>query len=229
MIKRFLPYKLKVQINIIKNGITDLFNGNFFNYSRTKNAKLNYIGNIIIVQKIKQTKTTKSKLHNLKIAINKIEKIQINPNEIFSFWKVVGKPSKKNGFAESRSIVNDIIVPTYGGGLCQLSGLIYYACLQANIKIIERYNHSTDIYTDETRFTPLGSDATVVYGFKDLKIKNSLKQEISFSFLLEKDKLVIKINSSDLIDKNNVEFLHVNDKEVHTYINKAIATKSIYK
>jgi len=59
----------------------------------------------------------------------------------------------------------------YGGGLCQLSGIIYHAVLEAGLEILERHPHSLDIYTATTRYTPLGSDAAVVYGHKDLRFK----------------------------------------------------------
>tara|TARA_B110000902_G_C14164891_1_gene534576 strand:- start:153 stop:539 length:387 start_codon:yes stop_codon:yes gene_type:complete len=128
----------------------------------------------------------------------------------------VGCPSKGNGFVESRSIVDGVLTATYGGGLCQLSGLIYYAAILANLEVIERYNHSKDIYTDETRFTPLGSDATVVYGFKDLKIKNNLKKPIRFSFLVDKNSLTIRINSDEVLIKNTIEFSPNNKNGVTT-------------
>lgn len=229
MIKKLLPYYLKVEISIIKNTLVDIVNGNYFKYASKKNKGIRYKGNIEIIQEIKQTKTTSAKLINFNIAIKKIEEIQINPNEIFSFWKLVGRPSNKNGYVESRSIVNGKIISTFGGGLCQLSGLIYYASILANLEIIERHNHSKDIYTNETRFTPLGSDATVVYGFKDLKIKNNLKEPIRFSFLLEKNNLTIRINSDEILEKNNIEFVKKNENEIITYINGKHLTQSYYK
>ncbi|MBL4745380.1 MAG: VanW family protein [Flavobacteriaceae bacterium] len=231
MIKKILPYYIKVRLNILKNKIVDFFNGKAFKYAKISDKKIHYIGNIEVNQKIKQTETSSAKLKNFEIAINKIEKIQINPNEIFSFWKTVGSPSKKNGFVESRSIVNGKITPTYGGGLCQLSGIIYHASLYANLDIIERYNHSSDIYTNETRFTPLGSDATVVYGFKDLKIKNNLKKPIKFSFSLKKNHLTIRINSEEIINNNNIEFIQSKNgkNEISTYLNGKFLTKSNYK
>jgi hypothetical protein len=50
---------------------------------------------------------------------------------------------------------------------------VYHIGIIAGLDIIERYNHSVDIYTDDTRFAPLGTDATVVYGYKDLRIRNN--------------------------------------------------------
>jgi len=228
MIKKILPYYLKVRINLMKNKILDLFNGNTFKYAKISNSKISYLGDIEITQKIKQTETSSAKVKNFEIAIKKIETIIINPNEIFSFWKVVGVPSKKNGFVESRSIVNGKITPTYGGGLCQLSGIIYYASLFADLDIIERYNHSSDIYTNETRFTPLGSDATVVYGFKDLKIKNTLKHPIKFTFILNQNSLILKVNSTEPIKKTNIQFKQNKSNEVITYVNSKFKDKSIY-
>jgi vancomycin resistance protein VanW len=230
MIKKILPYYIKVEINIIKQRIIDIFNINRFRYASKKNTEIKYNGNIEIIQEIKQSKTTFAKIKNFHIAIKKIEQIYINPNEIFSFWKTVGRPSKKNGYAESRSIVNGKITNTYGGGLCQMAGIIYYASLFANLEIIERYNHSKDIYTNKTRFTPLGSDATVVFGFKDLKIKNNLNIPIKFSFIIKENKLIVRINSDETIKRNKVKFTknEAIENEVITTVNGEFKNKSSY-
>ena len=37
-----------------------------------------------------------------------------------------------------------------------------------------------DIYDEDSRFTPLGTDATVVYGYKDLLIRNNKNEAIQF-------------------------------------------------
>jgi vancomycin resistance protein VanW len=229
MIKKLLPYQLKVSINLIRNQIIDLFKR--VKYAKKNNIEIDYIGDIEVTQEIKKSKTTNAKIKNINIAIFQIEQILIYPNEVFSFWKIVGEPSKKNGFVESRSIVNGKITPTYGGGLCQLSGLIYFASLYANIEIIERHNHSTDIYTNETRFTPLGSDATVVFGFKDLKIKNNLKAPIRFTFIIKQEKLTIRINSGTILKKVNIKFVQNenNRNEIITYVNEKYKTNSVYK
>ena len=53
-----------------------------------------------------------------------------------------------------------------------MSGLIYYVSLMAGLEVLERHPHSRDIYDDQTRYAPLGADATVAYGFKDLRVLN---------------------------------------------------------
>jgi vancomycin resistance protein VanW len=90
-----------------------------------------------------------------------------------------------------------------------------------------------DIYTNENRFTPLGSDATVVYGYKDLKIRNNLNHPIKFTFLMEENHITIQLNHSSLIENNKVDFkeniLDDNRIEVVTIINQEKKGKSIYK
>lgn len=229
MIKDMLPYQLKVSINLMKNQILDLFND--VQYAAKNEVKISYNGDVELTQEIKTNETNSAKVQNFKIAIVQIEQIVIHPNEVFSFWRTVGSPSKKQGFKESRSIVNGTLVPTYGGGLCQLSGLIYFASLCADLEVIERHNHSTDIYTNETRFTPLGSDATVVFGFKDLKVRNNLSTPIRFTFALETDKLTIRVNSITPLRRVDVKFIpNENDaNEILTYVDQKLKTKSRYK
>ncbi|HEY2493156.1 MAG TPA: VanW family protein [Paenibacillus sp.] len=44
-----------------------------------------------------------NKVANLGIAIKKIDKIEINPGENFSFWDLVGKPTIGKGYIEERN------------------------------------------------------------------------------------------------------------------------------
>ncbi len=230
MINRIIPYFIKVRLQLIKRRIYDIIMGYHYNYAK----KLNYKNNLPKTLTIKQElKPNKSKMKNLEIAIKSIESVQINPNEIFSFWHILGRPSQKKGFVKSRSLVNGKLDNSFGGGLCQLSGLIYFISLFANLEILERHNHSMDIYTDETRFTPLGSDATVAYGYKDLKIRNTLTSPIRFEFSIEENNIIIYLRHECLIEKNKVEFI-INEIdstviEVDTKINNVLINKSKYQ
>lgn len=230
MIKRIIPYWIKVRLHLVKRIVHDVFNGHYFSYAGKREYKNNLPNTLTIEQELKPNAAKKA---NLLIAIKSIESIQVNPNEIFSFWEVVGNPSQKRGFVESRSIVNDKVEDSIGGGLCQLSGLIYYVSLYAKLEILERHSHSTDIYTAETRYTPLGSDATVVFGYKDLKIRNNLKSPIRFRFSIVGDNIEINLMHASLIEKNKVEFKQneVDNTivEVVTVVNKEIVNKSKYK
>jgi len=229
MIKKIIPSSVKIKIHLLKHFMRDVFNGSIFLYAKKRQVTVDYP----FSQKISQElKPNDAKKHNLLIAIKSIELFSIKPGEIFSFWRAVGSPTQKKGFVNSRSLVNGKIAPSIGGGLCQLSGLIYYASLHANLKVIERHNHSRDIYTNETRFTPLGSDATVAYGYKDLRIKNNLKTPIKFTFTITDDKLNIFLNLTKTIERKVIEFEQIttknNDIKVTTLINSEATYTSIY-
>ena len=230
MIKKIIPYHIKIKLHELKNIFRDIFKGYYFNYAKRKQLPSKFLHTLKIRQDLKPNDTKKN---NLLIAIKSIESVEINPNEIFSFWKIVGNPSSKKGYLESRSLVNNQLEKSIGGGLCQLSGLIYYISLHAKLEVLERYSHSMDIYTNENRFTPLGSDATVVYGYKDLKIRNNLNHPIKFTFLMEENHITIQLNHSSLIENNKVDFkeniLDDNRIEVVTIINQEKKGKSIYK
>ena len=229
-IKKIVPFYIKVKLQLLKRSVRDVVKGYYFNYAKRRYSTNDFSNSIALKQELKPNK---AKNKNLLRAIKRIEQIQINPNEILSFWRIVGNPSKKNGFTESRSLVNCKIENTIGGGLCQLSGLMYYISLIAQLEILERHNHSIDIYNEETRFTPLGSDATVAYGYKDLKIRNNLNCPIKFNFSIEDDTIKVMILHSSVIRHNVVEFKEVisddNVIEVITIINNQVYNNSTYK
>ncbi|MBL7798789.1 MAG: VanW family protein [Saprospiraceae bacterium] len=110
----------------------------------------------------------------------KINQVLIMPGEIFSFWEAVGCPGPWQGYRKGRNLVAEKIQGAYGGGLCQVSGILYYLALGTGLEILERHNHSVDIYSENERFAPLGSDATVVYGYKDLRFRNTTGQPLYF-------------------------------------------------
>lgn len=230
MIKKLLPATLKIKIHLLNRFLKDVLKGDYFSFARKKSKQTHFTQSITIKQNLKPNDAKK---HNLLLAINAIDKIEIQPKEIFSFWKVVGNPTIKNGFVKSRSIVNGKVEASVGGGLCQLSGLIYYLSLFANLEILERYNHSIDIYTDETRFTPLGSDATVTYGYKDLRIRNTVKTPVKFTFLINENFITAKLNYTNTLEKNTVDFKEENIAQqrvkVTTLINQKAVNTSIYK
>ena len=105
---------------------------------------------------------------NIQIAARTINGTIILPGETFSYNGVLGNTSKDKGYQLGGSYVNGKVVPAYGGGICQVSSTLYNAVLYANLQIVERYNHSYSV-----SYVPAGRDATVSYGGKDFKFKNS--------------------------------------------------------
>lgn len=184
----------------------DGINGNSKSFANKFCEPLLFQTILTITQPIKTTAASANKIHNLSLAIARINNILIQPGEIFSFWHLAGKPSQKNGYQKSRSIINGEMEAALGGGLCQLSGLIYFLALRAGLQVIERHAHSIDIYKEEERFTPLGSDATVAYGYKDLRFLNQTVFPVCISFELTDNLLKGIIRGTEITEPLTIEF-----------------------
>lgn len=113
-----------------------------------------------------------NKIKNLKIAVKQLDRIVIHPGETFSYWKLIGKPTNKKGYVPAMVLYYGKYQMGMGGGLCQLSNLIYWMTLHTPLTITERYRHSYDVFPDSNRTQPFGSGATCVYPYRDLMITN---------------------------------------------------------
>lgn len=128
-----------------------------------------------------------NKRKNLELAIRKINKIVIYPGQTFSFWRQVGCPSKKKGYLEGMVLDGGKVKAGIGGGLCQLTNLIYWLTLHTPLNVEERYRHSYDVFPDVNRNQPFGSGATCAYPNIDLQIKNNTNQKWQLVLWLEND------------------------------------------
>jgi vancomycin resistance protein VanW len=125
-----------------------------------------------VVQEIRKSAFFEGKVANLRLGARLLDGVVIAPGETLSFWKLVGRPSQAAGFVLGRAIRGGAVGGDVGGGLCQLSGLIYETGLRAGLDPAERHPHSRDLYEEQDRFTPLGLDAAIVWPYKDLRLAN---------------------------------------------------------
>ena len=115
---------------------------------------------------------------NLKLAAQKIDGLILHPGAKFSFDKIVGKRSKKNGYQPAGVISRGRVIQGLGGGVCQVSTTLYKATLLSNMKIIERHNHS--IY-EGIDYADVGLDSAIAWGYKDFKFSNKLDTPVLIS------------------------------------------------
>ncbi len=214
--KKYIPYSFRLFVKQSLRGCKDFSEGNFKKFAKVTNGNTIFPFQHELDQPIFSTTLSENKIHNLGIAVNEISKYLIRPGEIFSFWNIVGKPTSSKGYKKGRNLVAGKLSEEEGGGLCQLSGIIYHISLISGLEILERYPHSVDIYTDENRFTPLGADATIVYGYKDLRIKNNTKGSLLFNFTITKNNLTCVLCSTEKIEPLEIIFEKINEQEVIT-------------
>lgn len=206
-LKKLLPSSFRLQLRILFRLLKDGLNGNHFRFAKAQHISSNGLAvQMRLSQPIRQNAYSSNKIQNLQIALQSFENVLILPQKIFSFWHFVPAPTVKNGYLSGRNLLGNQLSLDIGGGLCQLSGLLYHLSLQAGLKIVERHAHSLDIYTEENRYTPLGSDATVVYGHKDLRFQNTLPFPIYFTFQLQSDTIEVRLHAAEKIKICSIEF-----------------------
>jgi vancomycin resistance protein YoaR len=128
---------------------------------------------------------------NIAIACERLNGSELQPGSVFSFNDTVGEGSAKNGYVMGRVLYRDRSVMEPGGGLCQVSSTLFNALLMAGCVIIERHRHFQPV-----AYVPLGLDATIKYGKKDLKIKNPHQNRLRIHLQMN-DRSLIAVITSD--------------------------------
>ncbi len=108
------------------------------------------------------------KIQNLRQALGSINGAEIPAGGMFSFWAQIGPPRAYRGYVAGRELREGCIIPSIGGGLCQLSNALYDAALQAGLEIVERHAHNQVI---PGSLAEIDRDATVFWNYVDLRFR----------------------------------------------------------
>lgn len=147
-----------------------------------------------------------NKRTNLALALKHIDKIAIKPQETFSIWKLVGRPSKHKGYLEGLVLKNGKIAKDIGGGLCQMGNLLFWIFAHSPLTITERYRHGFDVFPDVKRKVPFGAGATLAYNYIDLQVKNETNQEFCIELWLDETYLNGRLYSEKpILDTYKIE------------------------
>jgi hypothetical protein len=139
------------------------------------------------------------KIHNLRLAARRLDGIEIPAGREFSFWKQVGRASRLRGFVAGRELREGCIIPSVGGGLCQLSNALYDAALQSNLEILERHQHSQIIAGS---LAERGRDATVFWNYIDLKFR--VDKPLRIEARLDSKDLIVRFRSEKASEQQPV-------------------------
>jgi len=101
----------------------------------------------------------------------------IAPGQVFSLNDVVGERTQARGFGVGHVFVDKKMKMEVGGGMCQVATTLFNAALLADMEIVERHQHVRTV-----PYVKAGSDATVWWGKKDLKIRNNTLTPIYISY-----------------------------------------------
>ncbi len=131
----------------------------------------------------------KNKVVNIKLACSRINNVIIHPGEFFSFWKLIGNPTKKAGYLEGLVISKNSLTKGYGGGLCQLANMIHWLVLNSPLAVTELHHHSDALFPDDRRRVPFGTGTSVAYNSIDYRFKNTTNQDVQLLVWCENGEL----------------------------------------
>lgn len=129
---------------------------------------------------------------NIHVAGESTSDILLMPGEVFSYNQITGARNWVNGYKSAPIIVGGKVVNGEGGGVCQVSTTIYNAALMSGLEIDEVHNHSLP-----SRYVQRGRDATVSYGYTDLKFSNPYTHPIYIKNIVGKGSITSKIYGCD--------------------------------
>lgn len=128
--------------------------------------------------------------HNIQVGASRINNTCLLPGERVSFDQVIHDSSDGQGFQAAGSYLNGQVVQTEGGGICQVSTTAYNAVLRAGILPVTRLPHSMPVH-----YVPLGLDAAISAGSKDLVIENTFDVPILIKAFTYGNELTFQIVS----------------------------------
>lgn len=138
-----------------------------------------------------------NKADNIRLACSRMNGVIVNPGETFSFWKLVGKTSKRNGFAEGRVIVNGKLVAGVGGGLCNLANTINLLVMHSPMTITELHHHSDALAPDPGGVrVPYSAGTSVNYNFVDYRFRNNTEQPVQLCAWCDGDDLCTELRTT---------------------------------
>lgn len=125
---------------------------------------------------------------NIQLASKLINNRLVKPKEVFSLNKALGPRNQQNGYLPAPVIINDKLVPDYGGGVCQVATTLYNAVLLAGLTVVERSPHTLPV-----SYVPVGKDATIAGDIIDFKFLNSTPYPVILSSQVQGSKLFVSI------------------------------------
>ena len=173
---------------------------------------------------------TSARINNVKLSAAACNGVVLNTGDVFSYNATTGQRTPAKGYQAAPAYVGGETVDEVGGGVCQTSSTIYYACLRANLEITERYAH---------RYVPAyidwGMDATVSWGGPDYKFTNNTDYPIKIVATYSGGYLTVKIlgtnvdgtyakMTNEVLSKTNWETVYKDDETLPADTEKVTTT-----
>ncbi|MDO8683288.1 MAG: VanW family protein [Armatimonadota bacterium] len=128
--------------------------------------------------------------YNARLAVKAIDGKILQPGAEFSFNRVVGSWSADRGYVKAPVSYDGELIPSWGGGVCQLSTTLYNAALLSGMEITERHRHQFP-----AKYAPPGQDAAVAQQDIDLRFRNPYNWPVRIETDVQEDWIICRFVS----------------------------------
>ena len=126
---------------------------------------------------------------NAQIAALTLQSVTVRPGETISLNNIIGERKESKGYKKASAFVNGKTVQDFGAGICYDSTAIYQAAMASHsLKVVEHFVHSRQVL-----YAAKGRDATLAWGFKDLKLKNVSSKSVTLMVLVKGKKVYARV------------------------------------
>ncbi len=171
-------YQISVLKNIVARDVKNVFSRQEFATDKTdsplpfliyesKSLMRRVLGNV-------DPLLQENKVINLALSAPKVTNVLIRPGQTFSFWKLAGRCSEREGYKKGLVISSGKVSEGIGGGMCQFTNLIHFLILHSPMEIVEHHHHDEmDLFPDFGRQIPFGTGTSIMYNYLDYRFKNN--------------------------------------------------------
>ena len=154
------------------------------------------------------------KARSLELSAPLVDGIVIRPGQTFSFWRLVGNPTRARGYLPGVVINGDHADVGIGGGMCQFTNLLHWMALHSPLTVVEHHHHSgLDLFPDFKRQIPFGTGTSIIYNFLDYRLRNDTEQSYQFRVSVADEYLRGQLLSDDTWP----EKFHIREDEAYFY------------
>lgn len=173
-------------------------------------ADLEVITDLLGSYSTSYSSSSSNRIANIANGAALIDETVIYPGETFSFLEHVVPFTYSNGYYQATGYSGGKVVPSIGGGICQVSSTLYNAVLRAELEVVERANHGLTV-----GYVPLGADATVAEGSVDFKFKNNLESAVYLEAYTYSGSVYVCIYGDETRPSNrSIEFYSVTEQTI---------------
>ncbi len=129
-----------------------------------------------------------ARINNIRVAAGNMNGYVLPSGMTASLDAIFMPRTSANGYKSAGVYSGGKLVNGIGGGICQVSSTAYNALMNAGITVTMRYPHSSPV-----SYLPLGTDAAISAGSKDLQFRNDYPHPVKLETIVEGKNLTINV------------------------------------